>query len=148
MVALATILAPLMLVPVGCASGGSAAGDGGGVLGAATPEDAIQSFLNAVKRDDYRAMSSLFGSTEGAALRRLGRTEVEQRMFVLASLLEHDGYALRPSGLTEGPDAMRYLVDMSGTRNGDVTVPFIVGSHGGRWYVQQVVTQPLTGTTR
>lgn len=143
--ALATLL---VLGPLGCASGGSGTVESDNPLGAATPEDAIQSFLNAAKRDDYRGMVRLFGSTGGPAERRLGRAEVEQRMFVLASLLEHDDYALRRSGLTEGPDQIRFLVDMTGTRNGAVTVPFIVASHAGRWYVQQVVTRPLTRTGR
>ena len=145
--ALGTLLA---LGPLGCASGGSpgSGGDEAAAYGAASPEDAVQSFLNAAKRDDYRAMSRLFGGTEGPAERRLGRTEAEQRMFVLASLLEHESYAMRRSGLTEGVGLLRFLVDMTGTRNGAVTVPVVVASHQGRWYVQQVVTRPLTGTSR
>ena len=138
----------LALAALGCASGGSGSAGGGDAWGAATAEDAVRSFLDAAKRDDYRAMAALFGSSQGPALQRLGRTEVEQRMFVLASLLEHDGYAVRPSGLTEGSGAIRFLVDMTGTRNGSVTVPVVVASYAGRWYVQQVVTTPLTGTSR
>lgn len=144
----AMAVAALVVAGVGCASGGSGSDGSDGLPGAASPEDAIQSFLNAAKRDDYATMASLFGNTQGPAVRRLGRSEVERRMFVLASLLEHDGYALRRSGLTEGPDALRYMVEMTGTRNGNVTVPFIVATDTNRWYVQQVVTQPLTGTTR
>lgn len=133
----------------GCASaGGGGTGAEEGPLGAATPEDAVQSFLNAANRDDYQGMSRLFGGTRGPAIQRLGRSEVEQRMFVLAALLGHRNYALRRSGLTEGPSEIRFLVDMTGTRSGNVTVPVIAGEHRGRWYVQQVVTGPLTGTGR
>lgn len=146
-VGLATIVALGGAACASTGSGGSGASGGEGPLGSASPEDAIQSFLNAANRDDYRAMTRLFGSTAGPALERMEATEVEQRMFVLASLLEHDNYALRRSGLTEGPNEIRFSVDMTGTRNGNVTVPFIVATHGGRWYVQQVVTGPLTGTT-
>ncbi len=132
----------------GCASGGSGAASQEGVPGGGTAEEAVQAFLEAANVDDYRAMTRLFGSVDGPALQRMDQAELEQRMFVLAALLEHESYVLRRSGLTEGPNEIRFLVDMVGTRNGEVTVPVVAATHGGRWYVQQVVTGPLTGTTR
>ena len=131
----------------GCASGGGRA-DPGELYGEESPEAAVQSFLDAVKRDNYQAMRRLFGTTSGPAEKRFGMIEVEQRMFVLAAFLEHDNFAVRRSGLTEGPNKVRLMARMVGTRNGDAIVPFIVAVYRNRWFVERVITDPLTGTTR
>lgn len=131
----------------GCASGGGGA-DSGVLYGEESPEAAVQSFLDAVKRDNYQAMRRLFGTTSGPAEESFGKIEVEQRMFVLAAFLEHDNFAVRRSGLTEGPNKVRLMASMVGTRNGDAIVPFIVAVYRNRWFVEQVITDPLTGTTR
>lgn len=135
----------LVLLLSACASGG--APPAGAVYGSATAQQAVQDFLEAAKRDDYRTMGQLFGTENGPAEKKLGRTEVEQRMFVLAAFLEHRAFAVRRSGLTEGPNRIRFLADLAGTRNGDVTVPIIAVAHRDRWYVERVVTDPLTRST-
>lgn len=130
----------------GCASA-APAGDGL-PYGEETPEMAVQAFLEAAKREDYRGMARLFGTPEGPAERRFGRAEVEQRMFVLAALLVHERFGVRRSGFTEGPDRLRLVADMVGTRSGNVGVPFVVAFHRDRWFVEQVVTDRLTGRRR
>lgn len=129
-----------------CASGG--AGSSGsaadGVYGADGAEAAASAFVEAARMKDYRAMSRLFGTADGPAERRLGQTEVERRMLVLASIMEHRSHRVRSSPLSEGPDRQRLMVDMTNTRSGDVSVPLIVVRSGERWFVEQVVTDPLT----
>lgn len=138
----------LTVLLAGCASGGTGASDGNvaaaGDYGADDAEAAASAFVEAARMKDYRAMSRLFGTAEGPAERRLGQTEVERRMFVLASIMEHSSHRVRSSPLSEGPDQQRMMVDMTNTRSGDVSVPIIVVRSGDRWFVEQVVTEPLT----
>lgn len=114
--------------------------------GAPTAEQAVRSFLDAAGQEEYPVMGRLFGTRRGPAEARLGVTNVEQRMIVLAGLLQHDGYSVRPATLTEPePNTRRFNVTMTGTRQGEVTVPvFAVRSENGRWFVERLDTAPLT----
>lgn len=142
---LATGVALTMAVSA-CASGG---GGGAGptiedAYGALSPESAVGQFLDAAKRNDYGLMARLFGTTQGPAIERMGRVEVEQRMFVLASILRHQSYSLRPMGVAAAEGKRRVIAEMVGTRNGDATVPFVAALNRGRWFVEQVMTDDLT----
>jgi len=139
-------VAALSIAATACASGG-----GGGAsptiedaYGALSPESAVGQFLDAAKRNDYGLMARLFGTTQGPAIQRMGRVEVEQRMFVLASILRHESYSLRPMGVAEVEGKRRVIAEMVGTRNGNATVPFVAASNGGRWFVEQIMTDDLT----
>lgn len=132
----------------------SAAGCGGGQeltqspaeYGAPTAEQALRTFLEAASQEEYPAMGRVFGTRDGPAESRLGVTNVEQRMVVLAGLLQFDSYSLQPSSLTE-PEQFRrrFNASLTGTRQGSVTVPmFVVRAEGGRWFVERIETDPLT----
>lgn len=114
--------------------------------GAPTAEQAVRSFLDAAQADQYPRMARLFGTRDGPAEARLGVTNVEQRMVVLAGLMEHEDYRVESSRLTEpAPHRQRFSAQLRGTRQGDVSVPmFVVRSERGRWYVERVDTDPLT----
>lgn len=128
----------------GCASrGGAGAGDGAERYGADSAEMAIGRFLDAARLRDYRAMARLFGTDEGPAELRWGSAETEQRMFVLASLLAPRAWELRPNPVAGAGGASRWVVDLTGTRNGDVSVPFFIVSDGNRWFVERVGTEGL-----
>lgn len=128
----------------GCASHGGAGAEYGTVLyGAESAEAAIGRFLDAAKLRDYSAMARLFGTDEGPAERRWGRAETEQRMFVLSSLLEPRAWELRPNPVAGAGGASRWMVELTRTRNGAVTVPFIIVSDGNRWFVERIGTEGL-----
>lgn len=132
------------LALAGCASrGGTGMGDRADLYGADSAEAAIGGFLDAARLHDYPAMARLFGTAEGPAERRWGRVETERRMFVLASLLAPRAYGLRSNPVSEAGGASRWMVDLAGTRNGDVSLPFIVTSQGDRWFVERIVTEGL-----
>jgi len=141
------LAAAVLVSSSACASGGGGSAPTiDEAYGALSAESAVGQFLDAAKRSDYRLMSRLFGTRDGPAERQLGRVEVEQRMFVLASILAHDTYSLRPMGVAEGEGKQRVLVEMVGTRSrtGTATVPFITAANGGRWFVEQIMTESLT----
>ncbi|MFQ5746411.1 MAG: hypothetical protein ACE5HF_04225 [Gemmatimonadota bacterium] len=139
-------LAALLLL-VGCASTGTLSRSAW-TYGADSPELAVRGFLDAVAADDTGAMGDLFGTKDGPAEGHLGIVEVEQRMVFLRALLRHDSYRLRQANLAQlGPDRVRYLAMMTGTRKGDATVALVaVPAADGRWYVEQLDVDELTGT--
>jgi hypothetical protein len=104
----------------------------------------VGQFLDAAVRSDYRVMARLFGSADGPAEQSMGQVEVEQRMFVLGSLLAHSSYSLRPMDVAMEGGRERIMAEMVGTRNGDVTVPFITVGYRGRWFVEQILTDRLS----
>jgi len=139
------VAAAIVLSSTACASsGGGSYGTSEEGYGALSAESAVSLFLDAAKQKDYQRMAHLFGTHDGPAVERLGRVEVEQRMFVLAAFLRHESYSVHSSPMAEGENEKRLAVDMVGTRNGDVTVPFIAAVNKGRWFVQQVRTEALT----
>ena len=128
----------------GCASrGGAGAGYGADLYGAESAEMAIGRFLDAARLRDYPAMARLFGTDDGPAELRWGSAETEQRMFVLASLLAPRAWKLRPNPVAGAGGASHWMVDLTGTRSGDVSVPFVIVSAGNRWFVERIGTEEL-----
>lgn len=140
----AVTLLSLAVPMLACATGGGQVYEDS-AYGAMTPEMAVEMFLQAANSNEYREMANLFGTNSGPAEREHGRAEVEQRMFVLASILQHASVELRRLNLTEEPDQVRVFADMTGTRAGAVTVPIITAAHQGRWFVEQIEVGPITG---
>lgn len=143
----AVVAATVALAAAACGGGGQGQlTSSPSEYGAPTAEQAVRTFLDAAGGEEYPVMGRLFGTRQGPAEARLGVTNVEQRMIVLSGLLQHDSYTLRPSTLTEPePHSRRFNATMTGTRQGEVTVPiFAVRSEDGRWFVERLDTAPLT----
>lgn len=136
----------MALLTAGCASGSAAARSG--EYGSATSEMAVRGFLDGAAVKDYSRMMRLFGTADGPAVDRHGVTDVEQRMIVLAGLLQHESYDLRESNLAQlGPDRVRWEVTLAGTRRGTVVVPVItVPDRSGRWYIEVLNLDALTAS--
>ncbi|MYA34214.1 MAG: hypothetical protein F4164_15430 [Gemmatimonadales bacterium] len=143
-VRVAVVMAAAAFALAGCASReGAGAEYGTDLYGAESAEAAVGRFLEAAKLRDHAAMARLFGTGDGPAERRWGRAETEQRMFVLAGLLAPSGYELRPNPVVGVGGASRWMVDLRGTRNGVVSVPFLIVSDGSRWFVERIGTEGL-----
>lgn len=130
-----------------CASSGSGSGGGANTaVGAATSEMAVRGFLDAANAEDYDRMIYLFGTADGLAVDEFGVQDVEARMIFLSELLKHESYTLSQVNLAMlGPDRVRYEVQMSGTRKGEVVVPVIaIPDSSGRWYVERLNLDALT----
>lgn len=142
----ATAAAVLAALVAGCAtSGGGLAGDPGS-YGSPDARMAIERFLDGVAEKDYQAMGQQFGTSDGPAEERLGITEVEQRMMVLAGLLEHRDYELQEADLARtGPERTRFVATLIRRRDGRVDVPIVAAVTGDdRWFVERIDTDPLS----
>lgn len=118
--------------------------------GADTSEAAVRTFLDAAAADDYPSMWAVFGTEDGAAIERFGVRDIEARMIVLSQLLRNNGYEMRVENLASyGPDRVRYIVQLRGTRNGDVALPVLTVPDGSnRWFVEQFdMNRITTGST-
>ena len=95
--------------------------------------------------DEIDAMARLFGTTEGSILDRDPRDEVEQRMFLIARILEHTDYAI--AGERAVPGRSREAIEVNvrlTTATGDVDVPFTVVQAGGDWLIEKIGLEAIT----
>lgn len=136
----------LLLVLSSCASTGHSLSGDPANYGSPTAEMAIRRFLNGVGSSDYMAMGRQFGTRQGPAEARMGTTELEQRMIVLAGLLKYEDYSLRREDLAQlGPHRTRYVATLTGTREGQVDLPVVAAqAEDGRWYVERIQVDALT----
>ena len=131
---------------VGCSA--KSAGPSGVPYGASTSELAVRGFLDGANAEDYTRMLNLFGTEKGPAVKDFGVTNVEQRMIFLSGVLKHQGYELEQANLAQlGPDRIRWVARMTGTRKGSVSVPVItVPDRSGRWFVERLNLDALTAS--
>jgi hypothetical protein len=131
---------------VGCSA--KSAGPSGNPYGAPTSELAVRGFLDGANAEDYTRMLNLFGTAKGPAVEDFGVTNVEQRMMFLAGVLKHQNYELEQANLAQlGPDRVRWVARMTGTRKGSVSVPVItVPDRSGRWFVERLNLDALTAS--
>jgi len=133
----------LCVTVVGCATRGASSGE---LEGAPAPGSAVESFLLLVDARDYSGMGWVFGTSAGPVLRRDPPSLVEQRMYGIAELLTHDGFAVGGGSPLpgRGGNALRYEVALSaGTRS--YLVPFTaVRGPRGRWYVEDIGLEAIT----
>ncbi len=96
---------------------------------------------------DYVSMGWVFGTTEGPIAQRDPLPEVEQRMYVLADLLIHDGFEVAGGAPVPGRTGTAITYDVT-VRRGDRTfrVPFTaVRGPRDRWFVEQLNVEAVTG---
>lgn len=136
----------LLLGLASCASAGHDLSGDPANYGSPTSEMAVRRFFNGVNAKDYMAMGRQFGTREGPAEARLGTTNLEQRMVVLAGLLQHEELSLRREDLAQlGPHRSRFVATLTGTREGRVNLPVVTARTAeGRWYVERIEVDPLT----
>lgn len=128
----------------------AACGAGAGPQGpsAATPGPTlvVERFLQAANANDLQTMTQLFGTPDKTIVELDGRQQAEQRMFVLASLLRHEDFAIQGQRSVpgRGEDAAEVAVEL--TKDGKrVRVPLVVVRRNtGGWVVERVDVLPLT----
>lgn len=125
-----------------CGSGGQQA------TGSASPGPSlvVERFLQAANANDLQTMTQLFGTAERTIVQLDGRQQAEQRMFVLASLLRHDDFAIQEQRVVpgRGDDAAELIVALTKGRR-IVNVPHtVVRRKQGGWIIEKIDVLPLT----
>lgn len=99
--------------------------------------------------DEIETMARLFGTKDGSVLSRYPRDEVEQRMFLIARIIEHDDYRLAGERAVPGRsrEAIEVRVDLTTPNEGVKSVPFtVVRTRGGEWLIENIQLEAITGT--
>lgn len=107
----------------------------------------MERFLQLAGEDEYLQMGWFFGTTNGPILQRDSPSDVEKRMYALATVLQNDGFVVGTGMAVPGRvgAAQRFDVRMQ-QRGREVQVPITaVSASGGRWLVEQVDVQAVTG---
>lgn len=108
---------------------------------------AVERFLQLAGRHDYAGMGLLFGTVEGPILARDGASQVEQRMFGLASLIEYDRFIVGSGSPVPGRAgvALRFdVILVRGDRTLQIPITAVKGP-GRRWFVEQMTVELLSG---
>lgn len=113
---------------------------GGGTAAPASPEAAVRGFLAAVQANNLGAMSDLWGAKRGPARSYMDATELEQRLTVIRSFLQHEQAELVESQAGVLPsDGSQRIVQVRLTRKGCTpVVPFTVMRYGAGWLVTNI----------
>jgi hypothetical protein len=128
----AFILAAVALSVAACHSGGS-------FVAPSNPEATVRGFMNAVKANSLTAMGELWGSKDGPASHWMDRTQMEQRLTVIRTYLDHDKYDIMPPNETSIAPEGRHRVDVKIYRKGCTPiVPFTLVRAGDGWLVWDV----------
>lgn len=122
--------------------------------GAASPEQAVETFLSAVQAAQtaraagefteadraYERMASVFGTERGSVHRSFSAEEVRNRMLVLAACLRPSTYRIISAPDPQAFRAKRAQVTVELKRGAQTaTLPFrLVYGRGERWFIDQI----------
>jgi len=119
-----------------------------GLPGAPAAQAAVEEFLLVAANKDYVQMGWIFGTMEGAIIERDPLPEVERRMYAIANVLTHTSFTIDEQRVVPGRigEAIRFDVRLiRGVR--EYLVPFtVVQGPEGRWFVEQVDLEAVTGS--
>jgi hypothetical protein len=143
------IMISAVLTLTACASAPAAAP--GGAANAPAPQMTIERFLRAVNQNDLDTMGALFGTRTGSIAGQWGQREVDDRMFLLASLLRHTDYEIQAENIVPGRRdvATQFSVRMQ-VAQGAVTVPFtlVLTERNPQWLIEEIGIERITHPQR
>ncbi len=110
-----------------------------GPAGATSARAAVEAFLTAVRGQDLRGMSAVWGNDKEPTAAHVKREELEKRLIVLQCMLFHDKwqYAEDKARLITG-GRQEYLVNLQQKQLGGRTTFTTVVGQGGRWFVEDI----------
>lgn len=148
------VLAAVLVGLGGCGSGGGSSSLTVPV-GAATPEEAVETFLSAAKeaqearaegefevvRLGYERMAAVFGTEDGSISRAYSEQEVRDRMIVLAACLRPVNFRITSQPDFSARDRGETTVTAEIARTpANMSLPFrVVLAKDDRWYIEQIV---------
>jgi hypothetical protein len=152
--------AALVLAVAGCGGAGAAPERTGIPEGGSSPEQTVETFLEAAReaqtakaageftRADraYERMAAVFGTENGSIWRSFSREEVRGRMLVLAACLRPNAYRIVSQPDPGARRSGRTIVTSEVARGDDtVTLPFsLVLGRGERWFIERIDVAAIT----
>jgi hypothetical protein len=104
-----------------------------------SPEASVRAFLNAVKSSDMPAMRDLWGSERGPASSYLSKEEVEQRLTVIRTYLEHESFEFdQPNVAAPGISEQRIVRVRLNRKGCRPVVPFTTVLWKSSWLVKDI----------
>lgn len=148
------VVAGAVLLVGGGACGGAGMAPPGQVEGAASPEQAVEVFLEAARQAQqakaggafgdadraYERMAAVFGTERGTIRRSYSAEEVRGRMLVLAACLRPSSFRILTQPDPAAWQRKRAGVTVELTRgNATATLPFrLVLGRQDRWFIEQI----------
>jgi hypothetical protein len=142
----ACALAVLLLLPAACVTRTVPVEPRGAGSLELAPLLSVERFLRAANMNDIEQMARLFGTRDGPIQRQQPRAEVEQRMFLLASILRHQDFNAVGEEIVPGRigSAVRIRMELHFTDRTAI-VPFtVVQSRRDGWLVESFDPAPIT----
>ena len=104
-----------------------------------SPEAAVRGFLDAISANSLTRMGELWGSSRGPARGYMKRAELEERLTIIRTYLQHDKYEILASqGLppaVAGERTVRVRLERKGCTP---VVPFTLVPYAGGWLVSNI----------
>jgi len=115
----------------------SATQRGGPATGSAAAQRATQQFLLAANAGDIQAMSTQWGTKDGAARDTMDHTQLEKRLAILACYFKHD--SARVLGEAAGQGGRRDVrVELKKGNLTRQTTFYTIKGPADRWYVENM----------
>ena len=118
----------------------------GGTRAGVGPALVVEQFMRAVNAKDLATMGRLFGTRDGPVSERDDRRLVEQRMFTIASVLQHEDFEIAGEQLVPGrTDEATQLMVRVKAQNQTNTVPFVMVRYKtSNWLIEQIGIDVIT----
>jgi hypothetical protein len=107
----------------------------------------VERFLRAANSKDLDTMAKLYGTKEGPFDRMGSRKEIDDRMFLMASVLKHSDYKIMGEELVPGrrDDQTQVILQLTqGPDNRKVTVPFLMTRYKNSWLIENIHMEIIT----
>ena len=110
-----------------------------GQIGGNTSRSAVVAFMTAVKAQDLRGMSAMWGNEQGPTANRIKRDELEKRLIVIQCLLAHDKWAFAEDNARLSTGGRQEFPITLQKKNASARTTFTtVAGPGGRWFVEDI----------
>ena len=114
--------------------------EGSQLTGAATPAEAVERLLAAIRAQDLQALGTVWGDQRGSARDIMQRDVYDQRVIIMQCYLSHDRSRV-VSGPTTKVDTVLFNLELTkGEVRASTTAKTLQGP-GSRWYV--LTLEPL-----
>ncbi len=95
--------------------------------------------MNAVRSNSIVALRELWGTDRGPAVEYMNHVEVDQRLTVIRTYLEHESFEFGQRNIVDPSNSQQRIVDVKLKRKGcEPVVPFTVVRWGNGWLVKQM----------